>query len=203
MSEMKSERIPAAQRRELILEAAGRVFGERGYAGTTTDQIAQAAGISQPYVVRMFGSKERLFVEVLDRAERRLRELFSSALVDADAQELSGAPRRAYLGRAYIDLVEESGILLPLMQAFLLGHDPAIGPRARAGFLAIFRALRDEAGFGAEEARDFLAQGMLLNTLLALQMPRHYREDPDARELLDCVFGSKIDLVLDMTKAEV
>ncbi len=55
-------RLTSDQRRESILEAATVVFGERGYHGATTDAIASAAGISQAYVVRMFGSKEELFI---------------------------------------------------------------------------------------------------------------------------------------------
>ena len=202
MSESKAERIPAAQRREQILDAAARVFGERGYAGTTTDQVAQAAGISQPYVVRMFGSKEKLFGEVLDRAGRRLESLFRRALADADERGLEGGERREFLGLAYLDLIEAGGILLPLMQAFLLGHDPVVGPNARDGFLRIYRTLRDDAALGAEGARDFLARGMLINTLLTLQMASLYDTDGVAHELLDSVCGAKIGLVLDAARAE-
>lgn len=201
VNEPSTARIPAAERREQILDAGARVFGERGYAGATTDQVAQAAGISQPYVVRMFGSKEKLFAEVLDRAGRRLEALFVEAVRTADERGLVGKARKEFLGDAYVDLVEAGGILLPLMQSFLLGHDPVIGPNARAGFLRIYRALRDDAGLGAEGAREFLARGMLLNTLLALQMPAH-RDDETARELVDCAFGTKLDIVLRAAEGE-
>ena len=49
MAEKKSapgQRLPAAERREQMLNAASIVFGERGYAGTTTDAVAKAAGVS-------------------------------------------------------------------------------------------------------------------------------------------------------------
>src|SRR3954467_6709345 len=116
-----SERIPSAERREQILEAASRVFGERGYFGATTDQIAKAAGISQPYVVRMFGGKENLFVGVLTRSLDRLLVAFTSTLeqwkaegspVAIDVPEgtpVAGAHgeigRR--LGLAYVNLIED------------------------------------------------------------------------------------------------
>jgi AcrR family transcriptional regulator len=58
--ESGSTRMRSEDRRVLILEAATAVFGEQGYHGATTDAIARAAGVSQPYVVRMFGSKEAL-----------------------------------------------------------------------------------------------------------------------------------------------
>jgi AcrR family transcriptional regulator len=196
VSESKSERIPAAQRREQILDAAARVFGERGYAGTTTDQVAQAAGISQPYVVRMFGSKEKLFAEVLARAKERLLHLLRTALTRPDVQAMSKKERKLFLGRAYVDLVDDGGIVLPLMQAFLLGHDPVLGPMAREGFLRVYRVLRDEAGFTPEDAREFLQGGMLLNTMLTLRMTALYDDDPTAHELLGCVFGEKLDVVL-------
>src|SRR3978361_1816285 len=61
-------RMASDERRILVLEAATAVLGHVGYAGATTDQVAAAAGVSQPYVVRMFGTKEKLFLAVLGRA---------------------------------------------------------------------------------------------------------------------------------------
>src|ERR1700754_4481418 len=75
-------RMRSQDRRELILEAATAVFGERGYGGATTDAVARAAGVSQPYVVRMFGTKEALFLEVLHRALDKLLAAFRGALRD-------------------------------------------------------------------------------------------------------------------------
>ena len=46
------QRLPAAERREQMLNAARIVFGERGYTGATTDAVAKAAGVSQAYIVR-------------------------------------------------------------------------------------------------------------------------------------------------------
>lgn len=196
--EKKAERIPAAERREQILQAAARVFGARGYAGATTDLVAQEAGISQPYVVRMFGGKDNLLVAVLERAKSRVLESFSQVLAQmprtgqpADDSEIARA-----LGEAYVDLIEDDTILMPLMQGFLLGHHPQIGPCARDGFAEIYRQLRDDAGFGAERARDFMAQGMLINTLLAMRVPAEHDADPTSRELVEQCFGPKKNLVL-------
>ncbi len=75
-------RMKADERRELVLEAATLVFGERGYFGATTDGVAKAAGVSQPYVVRMFGTKETLFLAVLERALERLLRTFRAVLAD-------------------------------------------------------------------------------------------------------------------------
>ncbi|NQX11083.1 TetR/AcrR family transcriptional regulator [Microbacteriaceae bacterium VKM Ac-2855] len=187
------ERIPSAERREQILASATELFGSRGFAGTTTDQIAKAAGISQPYVVRMFGTKEALFLEAIERALEALTVRFRAVIAahGDDSEELAHR-----LGNAYVDLVADRSIMRVLMQAFLLGSDPVIGPAARSGYLEIYRMLRDEAGFPPAEVRGFLAHGMLLNTLLGLEMPTLYDSDANSRELLAECFGAKIDLII-------
>ena len=192
-----TERIPAIQRREQILAAASQVFGERGYAGATTDQVAHAAGISQPYVVRMFGTKENLFLEVLERALNKLKTAFRAVLAEPRSQGDDAADLLAQrLGATYVGLIEDRGILLSLMQAFITGHDPIIGAKARAGFLQIYRILRDEAGFEPDVIREFLADGMLFNTLLAIRLPDIFDDDEAAQELMRCTFRTKLDLVL-------
>jgi len=191
------ERIPAAERREQILAAASRVFGERGYAGATTDQVAQAAGISQPYVVRMFGSKENLFVEVLERALDKLMTVFRTVIEESAAADETTDQRSARLGAAYADLISDRGILLSLMQAFTMGHEPTIGKVARDGFLAIYSLLRTEGRFTADHVVDFLAHGMLFNTLIALRMTDGIDDNALVSELVACTFGAKLDTVLD------
>ncbi|WP_323743444.1 TetR/AcrR family transcriptional regulator [Agreia pratensis] len=190
------ERMPAAERRELILGHASAVFGRRGYPGTTTEQIAQAAGISQPYVVRMFGTKEKLFVEVMERALGKLIVAFREIIRLRDSGEIADYELGARLGQAYVDLIEDRGILMSLMQGFIQGHDDVIGRRARAGFLEIYRLLRDEAGIPADDVRGFLADGMLINTLLAIGMPDNFEGDEAATELMTLSFGAKLDAVL-------
>ena len=60
-------RLPVAERRELITEAAGRLFGERGYEGTRLDDIAAAAGVTKPVLYRHFDSKRDLYLALLVR----------------------------------------------------------------------------------------------------------------------------------------
>ncbi|GAA4678161.1 TetR family transcriptional regulator [Frondihabitans cladoniiphilus] len=186
--------MPAAQRRELILDAATGVFGDRGYHGTTTDQIAKAAGISQPYVVRLFGTKEKLFLDVLDRALQTMLVAFRAALAD----DGSGYPLQKRLGETFVDLVSSKGVHRTLLQAFVSGGDAEIGRFARAGFLDVFRFLRDEAGFTDVEVDEFLAQGMLFSVLLSLELPRTFGTDPDGDALMRAVFGAKCAMVLDV-----
>ena len=186
-------RMAADARRVLLLDAATEVFGQRGYAGATTDQIAAAAGVSQPYVSRMFGTKEKLFTEVLGRDLERMLAAFR-----AELGVQSERPLGERLGLAYVDLLQDRGLLLSLMHGFVLGSDPVIGELARTGFLEVYRFLKDEAGFTPDDASNFMAQGMMLNTLIGVRMTEKYDDDPDARELLACVLRTKLPFLLEV-----
>jgi TetR/AcrR family transcriptional regulator len=171
-------RMPAAQRRDLILTAATELFAQRGYHGTTTDQVARAAGISQPYVVRLFGTKEQLFLEVLGRALETLFVAFRGALPDPG----DGSRPEQRLGEAFIDLVRSVGLHRTLLHAFVSGNDPVIGAAARKGFVSIYTFLRDEAHFVPEQIQQFLGYGMLMSVLLGIELPS--------------TFGDKCSIVL-------
>jgi TetR/AcrR family transcriptional regulator len=193
-------RMRAEDRRELVLEAATAVFGERGYVGATTDGIAKAAGVSQPYVVRMFGTKEALFLAVLDRALDRLMSTFRAVLADNPGAERAALP--SLMGNAYGEMLADRGLLLSLMHAFVLGSDPVIGPAARAGFRDVYDFLRSEAGFSADEADDFLAHGMLLNTLIGLRMADEI-DDPRVRDLILCAAPTKSDVLVGLAREQL
>jgi AcrR family transcriptional regulator len=188
----------AEDRRELVLTAATAVFGERGYVGTTTDAVARAASVSQPYVVRMFGTKEALFLAVLERALERLVATFRGAI--AENPESSPAEIHQRIGASYGELLTDRGLLLSLMHAFVLGSDPAIGRAARRGFLEVYRLLRHEAAFTPQEAQAFLASGMLMNTLIGLRMADDF-DDPDVRELIECAAPTKADVLVRLSRA--
>lgn len=196
MVDSRAQRLPAAERREQMLEAASIVFGERGYAGTTTDAVADAAGVSQAYIVRTFGSKEALFMETAKRATSRIEALFREA---AEAVADGGETTQERLGHAYIDLVADRGILLTTMHLFTLGHHPVFGPLAREWFLRIYKALRDEAGLTPPEVEAFLAKGMLINTMLGLRLPDLAGTESCVKELLACVLDDAADEVVTLT----
>lgn len=63
-------RMPAAQRREQLLDCAAKLFSQRGYAKATTAQLAKAAGVTQPIIYRHFDSKKHLFIALIERAGR-------------------------------------------------------------------------------------------------------------------------------------
>ncbi len=200
MSAEKSSRLSSDDRREQILDAATAVFGERGYVGGTTDAIARAAGISQAYVVRMFGTKEDLFAEVCARAGRRVSEAFRLA-ISQFAPDATLEEKLRLLGETYGYLIADRGTLLSLMHTFTQGADPKFGPLGREYFLNAFRIVRDEAGLGAQQTTAFFAQGMLINTLLAMRMPDVYG-DEDADELMQYAFGEKCDELLVLVRSQ-
>lgn len=177
-----------------MLEAACDVFGERGYAGATTDAIAEAAGVSQAYVVRTFGSKETLFAEAAERAITRIMAVFRDAAVTSQGiAERTPETIQRHLGQAYVGLVADRGILLTSMHLFTLGHHPRFGPLARRGFLDVYRVLREDVGLSGPDAERFLARGMLINVILASHLPALSASDADAAELLACAFEGETD----------
>lgn len=190
-------RMKSEERRELILAAAAGVFGERGYVGATTDAVAKAADVSQPYVVRMFGSKAELFRAVLQRSLDRLMASFREEIAEQGADS---ADLPMCIGRRYVELLADRGLLLSLMQGFMLGADPEIGPTVRAGFLDVYRLLRDEARLSPEAAADFLSGGMMINTLVALRMGAEFDADPEVRELLTAAMPQKAALLRDLAR---
>ena len=176
------------------MRAAIAVFGARGYVGTTTDEVAKAAGVSQPYVVRLFGTKESLFLAALDEALALLLHGFQAAVDDVASAE----PMQRRIGHAYVGLLEVRGLHQTLSHAFLLGAHPVIGPRARDGFARVWEFIR-EAGFDEDAAREFLAQGMLITTMIGLRLVDDYDRDPRVTELFDTCFPSKLAQVLEIS----
>ena len=59
-------RMSAEDRRQQIVEVAMRLFSERGFRGTTTKEIAQAAGVSEAIIFRHFATKEELYSAIID-----------------------------------------------------------------------------------------------------------------------------------------
>jgi len=195
------KRLSSEERRRQILVAALAVFGARGYEGATTDEVARAAGVSQPYVVRLFGSKENLFLAAIEDALARMLAGFRAALADEAPHDPDVAPEKAAakrIGQAYVDLIEVRGLHQTLAHAYLLGSHPAIGAAARKGFATVWRFFRDEMGLDADEARAFMAEGMLISTMIGLRIVDDYGSDPQITELFRSCFPSELPHVLEV-----
>src|SRR6476661_4902854 len=167
MSSMKAAPIPrmtAAERRAQVLDAATRAFARTGYAGTSTDVVAREAGVSQPYVVRMFGTKRDLFLAVFERATERIRAAFQAVLDDCSPEapfDPEDEEDWGRMGAAYTELLADRDFLLVMMHGFAAGDDEAIGRSARVCMGRIYDVLRS-TGATPERVTAFVAHGMLL-----------------------------------------
>lgn len=181
----------AADRRELVLAAATRAFARGGYAGTSTDAVAREAGVSQPYVVRMFGTKVELFCLVFQRAIDGIMAAFDNVLAGGPLDHTDDQTW-AKLAGAYADLVADRDLLLVMMHGFGAGAVPEIGRRAREGMGAIYTQIRSGTGCSQDQAREFIAHGMLLNVLLSMQAPEHPDDSVALHEMTMCAFGTTL-----------
>src|SRR6476659_8443911 len=121
MAAEKVSRMSAEDRRALVLEAGTRAFAHGGYAGTSTDAVAKEAGVSQPYVVRIFGTKLALFLEVLERSCARIREAFEAVLAEAPFDP-DNDDDWSRLGLAYTELLRDRDLLMVMMHGFSGGN---------------------------------------------------------------------------------
>src|SRR5947207_13237264 len=98
-----STRKSATERRDEILEAALVEFAARGLDGGSTETIAKAVGISQPYVFRLFGTKKQLFLATIERCMRGTLEMFHTASAGLKGEEALHGIGEAYVVRLAAD----------------------------------------------------------------------------------------------------
>jgi AcrR family transcriptional regulator len=155
------ERQTAGERREQILEAAVTVFAERGYEGASTDVIARMAGISQPYLFRLFGTKRDLIVATIKRCFEDTQELFIRS-----AHGLAGEEALMAIGAAYIEEIRQSPLKLRAqLQSYAACDDPEIRTVVGEGFGELVNLAGRLTGMDSTKLSEFFAQGMLLNVL--------------------------------------
>src|SRR5919201_5538054 len=146
----------AEERREAVLDAALEEFAARGLHGASTEAIAQRAGISQPYVFRLFGTKKELFKAVIVRCFRQTLEVFQRA-----AEGKRGAAALAAIGDGYGDLVRsDPARLRGQMQAYAACDDPEICEVVRNGFGDLHAYVERVSGLPPVGVSTFFAQGM-------------------------------------------
>jgi AcrR family transcriptional regulator len=156
-----TERLTAPERREQILEASIQVFAERGYEGASTDVIARNAGISQPYLFRLFGTKRELIVATIERCFADTEALFARA-----AKGLEGEEAMKAIGDAYVEEIRRSPLKLRAqLQSYAACDDPTIRAVVAEGFGGLVRLVGRLTGLDSECLSKFFAQGMLLNVL--------------------------------------
>jgi AcrR family transcriptional regulator len=167
----------AEVRREEIVEAAMAEFALHGLHGTSTEAIAERAGISQPYLFRLFGTKKELFLAAVERGFRRTLETFQ----EAAARDEEGDVFRS-MGRAYGRLLEDRKMLMGQLQAYAACDDLEVQALVRREFAAIYRFV--ESVSGGDEARvgDFFRRGMLINVAAAMEI--HLLDEPWAKNYM-------------------
>src|SRR3954451_145804 len=107
---MTRTRLTADERHQQLVAAAITAFSQGGYAGTTTDQVARLAGVSQPYVIRIFRTKQELFLAAVTHAGDRIVDRFTAAA--------AVAPTLASLGEAYEEMLAERELITLLLHGF-------------------------------------------------------------------------------------
>ena len=149
-----------------MLDAAMIEFADRGFEGASTEDIARRAGISQPYLFRLFGTKKELFKASVARCLRETLELFQRA-----AEGKRGEDALKAIGQAYQRQLEEDRThLRAQMQAYAACDDPEIREVVRAGFGDLVAYVRRVSGADWPTVWGFFSTGMLLNVLASMHV---------------------------------
>ena len=152
----------AEQRREEIIEIGFRHFAEGGYNGTSTEAIAREAGISQPYLFRLFRTKRELFLACVDRCFAQVIAVFR------EAAEEAGEDRLHAMGQAYSErLLPNRHALLFQMQSFAVS-EPEIRAYVRETYRGLVRTAAELAEVEEDATWEFFATGMMLNVMTML-----------------------------------
>jgi AcrR family transcriptional regulator len=155
----------AGERREAVLAAAAREFARKGLHGASTDSIAAAAGISQPYLFRLFGTKKELY---LAATERKLEELYQ--VFERASRGKTGEEALRSIGDSYLELVEDRERLQLMLQCFAGCDDPDVRQAVRRSWRDLVELVERVSGEPPEVVSAFFAKGMLLNVLNAMQL---------------------------------
>lgn len=154
----------AAERRDQILDAALVEFAARGLEGGSTEAIARAVGISQPYVFRLFGTKKQLFMASVERCLRGTLEMFHTA-----SAGLSGEEALQAIGEAYVErLTNDPTYLHAQMQSYAACDDPEIRAVVQRGYGELVEYVERVGEVPPERMAHFFAKGMLLNVLASM-----------------------------------
>jgi AcrR family transcriptional regulator len=164
-------RMPAAERRQCVLEAAVRVFARSSYHAATTAEIARESGVTEPVLYRHFASKRDLYLACLEAGWAHVRRLWDEAL----EREPDRGLRLGAMGRAYVEQ-QRAGHRIMLSDFWVQAlTEAADDPKIR-------RYLREQM----REVHDFVA-GVIREAQAAGAMPKG--RDPDAEAWIFIAVG--------------
>jgi len=152
-------------RREEIVQAARVEFAIGGLHGTSTEDIARRASVSQPYVFRLFGTKKELFLETVRRGFRHVLEVFQEAAAANGEDDVFLS-----MGHAYGDVRRDRATLMFQMQAYAACEDPDVRKVVREEFAAIYKFVESVSGGDDEKVQEFFKTGMLINVAAAMDL---------------------------------
>jgi AcrR family transcriptional regulator len=139
-------------------------FAKGGMDGTSTDAIARRAGISQPYLFRLYPTKRALFLAAIVRTFAEVARVFHEA-----ADGLSGIEAKHAMGEAYTTLLHEDRTFLGMqLQAYAACcGDDEVRAVTRREFARLWESIVTVGGMTEELAQAFVAHGMLCNLTTA------------------------------------
>jgi len=165
-------RVPAALRRDALIEAAVHEFAHGGLHGTPVARIAQRVGVAQPYVFTLFPTKRELFLAAVERGFELTAATFTRAAEEFDP---ATAPPdfdliRA-MGKAYVELLEtHRDYLLLQHQSYAACDDELIRERVRHWYAQLVKHVERLTGADQERIDDFFRYGMWLNVAAAMEV---------------------------------
>jgi AcrR family transcriptional regulator len=195
---MKHDATPAETRR-LLLEAAGAVFAERGYHGTTIREICRRAGANIAAINYHFGDKERLYLEVLRDSQGRA--LAKYPLDSGLAPEAPAAERLRVFIQSFLFRIFDPGptawhgkLMTMEMVHPTTALDAMVEERFRPMYEQLAGILRELLGAGASARQIQLCAGSVVSqcvfyhhcrSLVARLLPEFKFGRPDIEELAD------------------
>ncbi|MBA2489545.1 MAG: TetR/AcrR family transcriptional regulator [Chloroflexi bacterium] len=159
-------RLTADERREEIILAAFAEFADTGLEGTSTETIARRAGISQPYLFRLFGTKKELFLAAVERCLEESHEGFRRAIDEGDPEQ----DVLERLAKAYMEVIGDRRRLRMQMQAYAACYDPDVRRVVRRGFGRLVEQIRAASKLPPDRLASFIGQGMLLNVMASMDL---------------------------------
>lgn len=164
------QRVPAAERRDALIEAAVHEFAHGGLHGTPVDRIARRVGVAQPYVFSLFGSKRDLFLAAVERAFERIAEACTRGAAEFDpAVALPDADVLLAMGNVYMQMLSNNSDLLMLQhQAYAACDDEVIRDHVRGYYARLVAHVEQLSGADSERIDEFFRYGMWLNVAAAL-----------------------------------
>jgi len=162
-------RLRADERRDAIVAAASIEFAGAGYAGTSTEAIARRAGVSQPYLFQLFGTKKELFIAAVRDCFERTRRTFEQSGRTARDSGLDTAATLEEMGHAYIRmLLAEPNRLRLQIQAYAACQDDDIRAVVRDSYMQLWASVGRVSGADEMALKNWFAQGMLINVVASI-----------------------------------